>query len=66
MAVIQHWPLYLLDIKNVVFHGVLKEEVYIEQALGIVAVGKCGLIYNCVDLSIVLKQYLKHVFRISL
>ena len=37
MAIIRHWSLYQLDIKNVVLHGDLEEEVYMEQPPGIVA-----------------------------
>ena len=37
MAVVRHWSLYQLDIKNVVLHGDLEEEVYMEQPPDFVA-----------------------------
>ena len=39
-----HWPLYLLDIKNVFLHGDLAEEVYMEQPPSFVAQGEFGLV----------------------
>ena len=33
MAVIRHWPLHQLDIKNVFLHGDVKKEVFMEQLL---------------------------------
>ena len=44
VAGIQHWPLYQLDIKNAFLHGDLDEEIYMEQPLGFVAQGECGLV----------------------
>ena len=44
MVVIQSWPLYQLDIKNVFLHGDLTEEVYMEQPPGFVAQGESGLV----------------------
>ena len=35
--VMNHWPFYQLDIKNVFLHGDFQEEVYVEQSLGFVA-----------------------------
>jgi len=40
MAVIRHWPLHQLDIKNVFLHGDLEEDIYMEQPLGFVAQGE--------------------------
>ena len=40
MAVVRHWSLYQLDIKNVVLHGDLEEEVYMEQPPSFVALGE--------------------------
>ena len=37
MAVMRSWPLFQLDIKNVLLHGNLAEEVYLEQPPGFVA-----------------------------
>ncbi|RVW46759.1 Retrovirus-related Pol polyprotein from transposon RE2 [Vitis vinifera] len=44
MAAMCSWPLYQLDIKNVLLHGDLAEEVYMEQPPGFVAQGESGLV----------------------
>ena len=44
MAAMRSWPLFQLDIKNILLHGNLAEEVYIEQPPGFVAQGKSGLV----------------------
>ena len=36
------WDLHLLDIRNVILHGDLQEEVYMEQPPGFVAQGEIG------------------------
>ena len=40
LAATYHWDLYQLDIKNVLLHGDLQEEVYMEQGPGFVAKGE--------------------------
>jgi len=42
MAIIRHWPLHQLDIKNAFLHGDLVEEVYMEQPHGFVGQGESG------------------------
>ena len=42
MVVMCSWFLYQLDIKNVVLHGDLAEEVYMEKPTSFVAQGKFG------------------------
>ncbi|XP_057992186.1 retrovirus-related Pol polyprotein from transposon RE1 isoform X4 [Hevea brasiliensis] len=44
LAVIHHWPLHQLDIKNAFLRGKLAEEVYMEQPPGFVAQGESGLV----------------------
>ena len=44
MAVMRHWPLHQLDIKNAFLHGDLEEEIYMEQPPGFVAQGEYGLV----------------------
>ena len=36
---VRSWPLFQLNIKNVVFHGDLAEEVYMEQPPGLLLRG---------------------------
>lgn len=31
LAMSYNWPLFWLDVRNVLFHGYLQEEVYMEQ-----------------------------------
>ena len=40
------WDLHQLNIKNVFLHGVLAEEVYMEQPLGFVAQGEICRVYH--------------------
>ena len=44
LAVIHHWPLHQLDIKNAFLHGDLEEEIYMEQPPGFVAQGETNLV----------------------
>ena len=44
MDAMQSWHLYQFDIKNVVLHDDLVEEVYMEQPPGFVAQGESGLV----------------------
>ena len=44
MVVMQYWPLYQLDIKNVFVHSDLAEEVYMEQPPRFVAQEESGLV----------------------
>ena len=44
MAVMCHWPLHQLDIKNAFLHGDLQEKIYMEQPPGFVAQGGYGLV----------------------
>jgi len=37
-----YWPLHKLDIKNVFLHGILDEEIYMEQYPGVVTKGESG------------------------
>ena len=54
MAVVRHWPLHQLDIKNVNLHGDLEKEVYMEQLPGFVAQGSLVALYvDCVGHSMV-------------
>jgi len=46
MAVIRHWPLHQLDIKNVPPHDNLEEDVYMEQPPRFVAQGESSLLYK--------------------
>ncbi|KAL0544391.1 hypothetical protein IC582_019506 [Cucumis melo] len=42
MAATHNWPLHQLDIKNVLLHSDLPEDVYMEQPPGFVAQGESG------------------------
>ena len=44
MVAVRFWPLHQLKIKNAFLHGDLDEEIYMEQPLGFVAQGECGLV----------------------
>ena len=41
-AATYHWPLHQLDIKNSFLHGILDEEIYMEQLPDFVAQGESG------------------------
>jgi hypothetical protein len=46
MAIIHHWPLHQLDIKNAFLHDELHEEVYMAQPLGFTITGGRNLVYR--------------------
>ena len=46
LAASYDWDLHQLDIKNVLLHGDLQKEVYMEQLSGFVARGEIGKVYH--------------------
>ena len=46
MVAMCSWPLFQLDIKKAFLHGDFSKEGYMEQPLGFIAQGECGLVYK--------------------